>query len=130
MTDRSNLIAQLAVLKQKYADTGETVDQLVAHFQSAMDNREIVMIQEKGQVVAFCDWSWIDSVEDIQKVDQGEPTNGHILHVINLVCVKPGLIWKLKALLPFYLHITGQRNGKLHAPKGLPDEARDLMEVY
>lgn len=117
---RENLIAQLIVLKQKHAPTGESDLELAAHFQASLDNREIVMIQENGQVVAFCDWSWIDKPEDVEKVSRGEYTTGRILHIINLVCTRPGLIWRIKQALPEHLWISGERNGVFHAPKGLP----------
>lgn len=117
---RENLIAQLIVLKNRHAPTGESFDKLAAHFQASIDNREIVMIQEDGQVVAFCDWSWIDKPEDVQLVNKGEYTTGRILHIINLVCTRPGLIWKIKQALPEHLWISGERNGIFHAPKGLP----------
>lgn len=124
--DRATLIAQLAVLKSTYANTGESIDKLISHFQAALDNREVVYIEEEGEVVAFCDFSWIHSPEDIEKVSRGERTEGTILHVINLVCRKPGLIWKIRKMLPFHVHISGERRGKLHTPKGIPD----LAEVY
>jgi hypothetical protein len=117
---RTSLIAQLIVLKQRYAPTGESNERLAAHFQTSMDNREIVMIQEKDQVVAFADWSWIDNPEDVQLVNKGEYTTGRILHLINLVCTRPGLILKIKQALPKHEWISGERNGVFHAPKGLP----------
>lgn len=127
MIDRANLIAQLAVLKKTYADTGETLEELVAHFQVALDNREVVYTKKSGKVTAFCDFSWINSVDDIEKVGRGENTSGHILHIINLVCLEPMLLWKLRSKLPYHLWITGMRDGKLHAPKGLPNN--ELVEV-
>ena len=117
---RENLIAQLINLKKKYAPTGESDLVLAAHFQASIDNREIVMIQKEGQVVAFCDWSWIDKPEDVQLVNRGEYTTGRILHIINLVCTRPGLIWMIKEALPDHLWISGERNHVFHAPKGLP----------
>lgn len=123
---RSDLIAQLALLKQDYADTGESIPELVEHFQSAMDNKEIGILLEEDRVVAFCDWSWIDKLEDVEKVNRGEYTTGRILHIINLVCTRPGLIWKIREALPQHKWISGERNGVFHAPKGLPT---NLVEV-
>ena len=118
--NRVNLIAQLIVLKQKHCPTGESNKKLSVHFQAAMDNREIVMIQENDQIVAFADWSWIDKPEDVQLVNRGKHTTGRILHLINLVCTRPGLILKIKKALPDHLWISGERNGVFHAPKGIP----------
>lgn len=118
--DRANLIAQLVVLKETHANTGESEEELIKHFQDSMNNREIVMIQEGDNVIAFCDWSWIDSESDVQKVNKGEYTTGRILHIINLVCTRPGLIHRIKRALPQHEWISGERNGVFHAPKGLP----------
>ena len=122
MTDRANLIAQLVIMKQNHANTGETDDQLVSYFQSQLDDRQIICIQEGGYLSAFCDWAWISKREDVQKVNKGEHTTGHILHIINLVCTRPGLIWKIKQALPQHLWISGERDGVFHAPKGLPQQ--------
>lgn len=118
--NRVDLIAQLAVLKKGYANTGESVSTLVAHFQTSLDNKELAYIEENGQVIAFCDWSWISKPEDVQAVNKGEYTTGNILHIINLVCTRPGLLRKLKGMLPYHSWISGERNGIFHAPKGLP----------
>lgn len=118
--NRVDLLAQLIHLKQRYAPTGESNEQLAAHFQDELDNREIIMIQENEQVVAFCDWAWINGQEDVQRLNRGEWTTGRILHIINLVCTRPGLIWRIKEALPQHEWISGERHGVFHAPKGLP----------
>lgn len=120
--NRVELIAQLAVLKKTYADTGETMKTLVAHFQAALDNRELAHVEEDGQVVAFCDWSWIESQEDVHLVNNGEHTYGPILHIINLVSSSPKYLWRLRGMLPKHQWISGERNGVFHAPKGLPQQ--------
>ena len=120
MIDRVSLIAQLANLKETYAPTGETIATLVAHFQASLDNKELTYLEEDGQVVAFCDWSWIGKPGDIEQVNRGEYTTGNILHIINLVCTRPGLLRKLKGMLPYHSLISGERNGAFHTPKGLP----------
>ena len=120
MIDRVSLIAQLANLKETYAPTGETIATLVSHFQASLDNKELTYLEEDGWVVAFCDWSWICKREDIERVNRGEYTTGNILHIINLVCTRPGLLRKLKGMLPYHSWISGERNDVFHAPKGLP----------
>lgn len=113
--DRSNLIAQLVVLKMSHVPTGETIGQLCKHFQAELDHGEIVYMEEDGKITAFCDFDWT------------EMEGGPLLHVINLVCTQPGQIWKIRQLLPKSRWITGEHEGKLHAPKGLPSS--HLVEV-
>lgn len=110
MIDRSDLIAQLIVLNMTHIHRGETAEKLASHFQHELDHGEVVYVQEEGQVVAFCDFDWV--------LVDGKP----LLHVINLVCTKPGLIWKIKTLLPKARWITGMRGTQFHAPKGIPKE--------
>ena len=119
--NRVDLLAQLIHLKQRYAPTGESNEQLAAHFQDELDNREIIMIQEEGQVVAFCDWSWVSSLEDMEKARKGIPTTGEALFLLNVVCTRPGIIWRLKEALPAARWVIGGHRDKIRAPHGLPD---------
>ena len=117
--NRVELIAQLAVLKSTYADTGEDMDTLCGHFQYELDHDEVVWIEKDGQVVAFADFSWIKDPEDVNRPSK-ERHSGPVLLVINLVVTKPSLIWEIKRLLPKHKWIAGNHDGKIHAPKGWP----------
>lgn len=107
---RVDLIAQLIVLNMAHINRGESYEELASHFQAELDRGEIVWVEEDGKVVAYCDFDWV--------LIEGEP----LLHVINLVCTRPGLIWKIRSLLPKSKWITGMRGTEFHAPKGIPKE--------
>ena len=107
--DRADLIAQLVVLKMALCPMGETREELCEHFQAELDNGEIVYLMDGDKVIAFCDFSWVQFKD------------GPLLHVINLVCTRPGLIWKIRGMLPRAKWVTGMRGEQFKAPRGWPN---------
>lgn len=122
MIEMDDLLNQLVDLKLKYAPTGEDRTTIRDHFEYELNHREIAVLMEKGKVLAFCDWSWVSGPEDMVRADRGEKTKGDILYIIHLISPEPGLIWELRSMLPMHRWIIGEREGKLCAPKGLPNE--------
>ena len=125
MIDPEDVLNQLVELKLKYAPTGEDAETIRDHFEYELNHREIAILIQEGRILAFCDWSWVSCPEDMKRADRGERTQGDILYIIHLISTEPGLIWELRSMLPIHRWIIGEREGKLCAPKGLPNEATE-----
>lgn len=121
---REEVIGELIRLKRQYADTGEDEATLWGHFGYEYDHGEVVWIEDGGKVVAFADFSWVNSPEDVEACYQGIPTKGSILNVINVVCERPGLVWRLRKMLPQARWVTGMRGDRFYVPKGWPLDAQ------
>ena len=124
MMTREEVIGELIRLKKEYADTGELESTLWGHFGYEVDHGEAVWVEDGDKIVAFCDWSWVSSPQDVEDSLNGKKTSGDVLLLINVVCTRPNLIWKLRRLLPGHKWIIGvhiSRAGRIRAPKGIPD---------
>ena len=98
--NKSEVLSQIISLKKFYADKGETVNELLRHFEAEMNRGELVWIEQRGKVIGFIDYSMISGVDDIEKAENGERTSGDILFILNCVCLTPGLLWRLKESAP------------------------------
>ena len=117
-----NICLQLCVLSKTYLDDGESPEQLVEHFLTDMELEEIRWIEnDKGQVVAFADFDWIASPEDVHK-PASERETGLVLFVLKTYANDRKLLRELKHMAPSHLFICWERNGRIKAPKGWPVE--------
>ncbi len=115
------VIPQLIALTHKYVDTGESDEELYEHFATEFKNGEIVCASRGDRIVAFVDWAWISRFGDIAKAEDGEPTTGPVLFIMNYCIDDPELTtWKLRHLLPPHRWIVWNERGELHAPRGWP----------
>ena len=117
-----NRCLQLCILSKTYLDDGESPEQLVEHFLTDMELEEIRWIEdEDGQVVAFADFDWIASPEDVHK-PAGDREVGPVLFVLKAYAKNRKLLRELKSMAPSHLFICWERNGRIKAPKGWPVE--------
>ena len=123
MIEKEDLIQQIVYIWSQLSPWGETKDELYQHFLYELNNDLLATIEVDGKVVAFVDWAWVSSMEDIRAIDSGAITSGDMLLVMNVWCSNPSYFWKLKGLLPKHRYICWQVRGdfdKVHAPFGWP----------
>ena len=115
-----NLVLQLCVLTKQYLDSQESPEQLVEHYLTDLELDEIrYIVDEAGEVIAFADFDWIRSLEDVRK-PSWERESGEILFILKCYVKQAKLMRKLLKLAPPHQWIVWERDGAIHAPKGLP----------
>ena len=121
----SSIVDQLVVIAKREVWCGETDEELKSHFQAELERDELAWIESEGEVIAFCDWSWIDRPEDVWLVEAGRQTEGRVLFLMNVWCKEKGILFKLKSLLPPYTWMVYRDRldyNKIVAPRGWPNE--------
>lgn len=114
---REQLVGQLIDLKQTFAPTGDSDDELERHFNAELNRNEIVWFEQDGKVIAFADFSMIASEADVEKAERGERTEGDILFILNAVCLEPGLLWELKRHAPPHSKMIWRGKDRLIHPR-------------
>ena len=115
-------LEQLTLLNFRYNDYGETLSEITEHIYCQLDNKRIYWIEEDGKIIAYYDFFWVNSPDEVYLYEQigmiPDGTKGGILYINNLVIDSPdkGIIWDLWHMKPksdFILYKRGDEKLKL-----------------